>query len=311
MKLKILASTALADSTRLIQKAAQSLGIAFEVLLLDQIQMSPAGILHQNVQVLADAKTLIWPRLGTLSRERGLEVCRQFEAQSFRLLNSSQAMELSSDKIMSLKALGAAGVPVPKTWFFSPEDRLKLADLDTSSETEKIKFWIKTQIGSQGIGVSWAYDAIQALAQMDLVRVSHGAGLIQAHVQGEDLRVLVDSGRVLGAMRRQATGADPRANLHQGAVAVRTNLTLQETQISLKSVEILGLTNAGVDLIRSSSGTVVIEVNPSPGLVGLSKCMSVNLSLDVLSWHLAHSKKAVTTRTSLAKDPARKSPGNT
>ena len=284
MKLKILASTAQTDSTRLIQKAAQSLGFDFEVLLLDQIQTSPEGILHQNVQVLSDGgETLIWPRLGTLSRERGLQICRRFEELGFRLLNSSNAMELSSDKILSLKALTSAGVPTPKSWFFSPEERLKIADLPLEETPEKIKFWIKTQIGSQGIGVSWAYDAVQALAQMDLVRVSDGAGLIQAHVQGEDVRVLVDSGRVLGAMVRQGTGLDPRANLHQGALATKTDLTEQEQMMALKATQVLGLRLSGVDLIRSTLGPVVVEVNPTPGLAGITTCLSSDLSLEILS----------------------------
>ncbi|MBX2996858.1 MAG: RimK family alpha-L-glutamate ligase [Bdellovibrionaceae bacterium] len=283
MKLKILASTAQAESTLLIQKAAQSLGIDFEVLLLDHIQTSAGAIFHQNVELVGSPDLMIWLRLGTLSRRRGLEIARLMQMRGLRLINSAEAVELASDKIESYERLHKIGAPVPRTWPFSPEIRIRASELHHVKPRSPVSFWIKTRIGSQGIGVSWAADATHALAQMDLIRVSEGSGVIQEHVPGEDLRLLVCEGRILGAMKRTAAAGEFRANLHQGAKAEPTEPTPAEAALALRTTHAMNLRVAGVDMIRHENSAVVLEVNPSPGLAGISACLGKNLAVEILT----------------------------
>lgn len=288
MKLKILASSASTESTVLIQKAAQSLGLDFEVLILDQIRSSAGAIFHQNVELVGGADLLIWLRLGTLSRRRGLEIGRVMQSRGLRLVNSAEATDLASDKIESAERLRQRGLPVPRTWAFSPEIRLKPSELQGVRSQGPIAFWIKTRIGSQGIGVSWASDSAHARAQMDLIRVSEGSGVLQEHVPGDDLRVLVCDGRVLGSITRTAAAGDFRANLHQGAHATAARLTDDEIELCRRATEAMGLRIAGVDLIRGPDQTVILEVNPSPGLAGISTCLHQDLALEILRSFQTH-----------------------
>lgn len=283
MKLKILASSAGTESTLLIQKAAQSLGIDFEVLLLDQIRVIAGAIFHQNVELVGSPDLMIWLRLGTLSRRRGLEIARTMQMRGLRLVNSAEATELASDKIESYERLHKLDLPVPRTWPFSPEIRIRPSELKNVNLHGPIGFWIKTRIGSQGIGVSWAADATHALAQMDLIRVSDGSGVLQEHVPGDDLRLFVCDGRVLGAMKRTAAAGEFRANLHQGANAEPTELTPAESALALQAVQAMNLRLAGVDMIRGPHGAVVLEVNPSPGLAGITACLRKDIAVEILT----------------------------
>lgn len=277
MNLKILASSAEAESTQLILKAAQSLGLPAEVHLIETA--IAAGF-------EADAsETWIWPRLGTLSREAGLRACEDWSARGALLVNhSARAIARAGNKIESLQALQTAQLPLPRTWFFSPERRILEADLlenrtQSSARDSAPNFWIKNAIGSQGLGVSWAFDEIHAIAQCDLIRVAGGSGVIQKHAAGLDIRALVVRGEVLAAMHRSPSARDPRANLHRGGTARAIALTKAESLLAVKAAEILQLDFAGVDLIRGpgDAGSVILEVNANAGLSGLARVTDFDL----------------------------------
>jgi len=272
-----LASSAEAESTQLILKAAQSLGLRAEVLLIETA-------LAEGFD--SDAtETWIWPRLGTLSREKGLRACEIWSARGARLVNhSAAAIACAGDKIASLRDLQDAGLPLPRTWFFSPEVRVSEADLSEASAGRPLldgtspKFWIKNAIGSQGLGVSWAFNEVHAIAQCDLIRVANGRGIVQQHAPGLDIRALVVRGEVLAAMHRSPSGEDPRANLHRGGIAQAITLTKEESLFATKAAQALKLDFAGVDFIRGPRGAVILEVNASAGLSGLARVTDFDLS---------------------------------
>ena len=210
------------------------------------------------------------PRIGASVTFYGCAVVRQFEMMGVYCVNESVAITRARDKLRSLQLLSRRGVGIPVTSMAnSPDDVAGLI-----REVGGAPLVIKLLEGTQGIGVvlaetrKAAESVIQAFMGMD------ASILVQefiAEAGGADIRAFVVGGRVLAAMQRQAPEGEFRSNLHRGGKATLVRLTKQERATAVHAAKVMGLNIAGVDLLRSARGPLVMEVNASPGLRGIEE----------------------------------------
>ncbi len=217
------------------------------------------------------------PRIGTSATFYGSAVVRQFEMMKVFTAVESQALTRSRDKLRSLQILARSGVGMPKTVF-----------TNYSSEAKQIinslggpPLIIKLLEGTQGLGVvlaptrKAAESIIQAFHSIN-VRVIAQEFIEEA--RGEDVRAFVVNGEVVGAMKRKGKEEDFRSNLHRGGTAELIQLSKQWQQAALIAAEAMGLSIAGVDLLHSNRGPLVLEVNSSPGLQGIESATQKDIA---------------------------------
>jgi ribosomal protein S6--L-glutamate ligase len=208
------------------------------------------------------------PRIGASVTFYGLAVLRQFEMMGVFPVNESVAIGRSRDKLRSMQLLSRAGVGLPTTGFAHyPEDTRALIKL-----VDGAPLVIKLLEGTQGRGVVLAETNKAAESVIDAFRELDANFLVQQFVReakGADIRCLVVGERVVAAMQRQAKEGEFRSNLHRGGTATVVKLTPGERATAKRAANTVGLNVAGVDLIRSAEGPLVLEVNSSPGLEGI------------------------------------------
>ena len=221
------------------------------------------------------------PRIGTSITFYGTAIVRQFEALGTFCLNSSVAISRSRDKLRALQLLSRKGIGLPITGFaHSPhnvDDLIKMVG--------GIPLVIKLLEGSQGIGVILAETKSAAHSVIEAFYGLNANILVQEYIReakGSDIRCLVLGNRVIGAMRRQAERGEFRSNLHRGGKAYPVKLTKQERATAIKAAKAVGLTMAGVDILRSNRGPLVMEVNSSPGLQGIENATEKPLTYFVI-----------------------------
>lgn len=206
----------------------------------------------------------VLPRFGTTSTEMGCNVLAHFERQGVPVLNRSSAFRLARDKWQSLHTLAAHGIAVPDSLIYG--EHCEIAD---SLRHFPLPTVIKTLSGSQGTGVMLAEQAANAQSLLETLRIAKVGTLQQRFIReanGQDIRAFVIGDRVVAAMQRQSAAGDFRANIHQGGSAQPIILSATEQQIAVAAAKAIGLDLAGVDLIRTEQGVLVLEVNASPGL---------------------------------------------
>lgn len=295
MRIALLARDENSPTTRMLRDTAHRLELDLVTLPVESLRAEVTAdgtrVLHRDRALDPADFAWIWPRLGPLTRSAGLDLLVAMEAARFNLIQSAASVELASDKMRSLLRMREQGLRVPSTRFFFPWTRLAPEDLNDGP-----RFWIKSRTGSQGIGVSWAESPEQALAQADLIRMHQGSGLIQNHVEGEEVRVIVLDDAVLGAMKREPLSGNPRGNLAQGALARPLTASSEIIDLAVRATRSLGLRTAGVDLILSREGPVVLEANPSPGLTGISEITGRDLSTQLLQTFRKSSREQISRR---------------
>jgi len=217
------------------------------------------------------------PRLGATSARFGAAVVRQLEAASVPTTTTAGAAMRARDKLAALQALVAAGVPVPATAAArEPRGFSELISLVGSTPVV-----VKLLEGSAGQGVVLAETKKAAESLVAAFHQLDADFLLQEFVKeanGCDLRAFVVNGRVIASMQRTAAAGDFRANLHQGGTAHKVTLTPHERKVAVKAAKALGLSVAGVDLLRSENGPVVLEVIVSPGLQGIEDVTRVDVA---------------------------------
>ncbi len=217
--------------------------------------------------VLKDVDAII-PRIRPSLTFYGCAVTRQFEATGTFCLNDSVSIARSRDKLRSLQMLSEHGVDMPITGFTS-------SPLDTSQIIQLVggaPLVIKLLEGTQGKGVVLAETRKAAESVINAFKSLHANILVQEFIKeagGSDIRCFVIDGKVVGSMQRQASAGEFRANLHLGGTASAVKITPAERKIAIKAAKVMGLKVAGVDIIRSSAGPKVVEINSSPGLEGI------------------------------------------
>jgi len=226
----------------------------------------------------------IIPRIGASVTFYGTAVVRQFELMGVFSAVTSQAIVRSRDKLRSLQILSKNGLGMPKTAFtnFSKGGEKQLIE-----QVSGAPVIIKLLEGTQGLGVVLAETK---KAAQSVVEAFHGLKariIVQEYIKeakGADIRAFVVNGKVVGAMKRQGAEGEFRSNLHRGGVATVIKLSRAEKQAALNAAKALGLDVAGVDMLQSARGPLILEVNSSPGLEGIEGATGVNVAAEIIKF---------------------------
>ena len=279
MKIAILSQNAELYSTRRLHEAGEKRGHDMHVISYLRCYMN---ITSHNPMVMFDSAPLegfdaIIPRIGASKTFYGAAVVRQFELMGVFAANESQAIVQSRDKLRCLQLLAQQGIALPATGFAnSTKDIEGLINVVGGAPLV-----VKMLEGTQGIGVILSETNQAAKAVIEAFRGVDANILVQEYIkesQGADVRALVVGNKVIAAIRRQAPPGEFRSNLHRGGSAEEVKLTPVERRTALRAAKAMGLNVAGVDLLRSDQGPVVMEVNSSPGLEGVEKATSVDVA---------------------------------
>ncbi len=243
---------------------------------------SIASAVHYEGKALPDFDVVI-PRIGASITAYGTSVVRQFEMTGALCLNSAQSIVQSRDKLFAHQLMAMYKLPMPDTAFANShhdtEDLIKMVG--------GAPLVIKLLQSSQGKGVVLAENRKSAVSLIDALRNAEASFLVQQFISeaaGQDLRCIVLDGKVIAAMVRRANGDEFRANLHKGGAALEARITPDERKLAIKAANKLGLKFAGVDILRSAKGPLLLEVNSSPGLEGIGKATKVNVAEQVFDY---------------------------
>jgi ribosomal protein S6--L-glutamate ligase len=279
MKIAIISRNAKLYSTNRMVEEAKAKG--HEVRVIDPLRCymtiaSQRPTIHYKGEELTGFDAII-PRIGASITFFGTAVVRQFEMMNVYSVNESVAISRSRDKLRSLQLLARKGIGLPVTGFAHStqytKDLIKLAG--------GAPLVIKLLEGTQGIGVVLAETGKAAESVIEAFRGLKENILVQEFIKeakGADLRCFVIGDKVVAAMKRQGGEGEFRSNLHRGGNATLAKLTPEERLTAVRAARIMGLNVAGVDLLRSNHGPVVMEVNSSPGLEGIETATQKNVA---------------------------------
>jgi ribosomal protein S6--L-glutamate ligase len=285
MKLAILSRNSKLYSTRRLVEAARERGHSVRVLdpLRCYMRIASDGFaMHYRGRALADYDAVI-PRVGASITRYGSAVLRQFELMGTYTPNASDAILKARDKLRCHQLLAAEGIGLPATVFGdNPDDTHDLlAMLGPPPHV------IKLNEGTQGAGVMLTEKPSASRSVIEALRGLYANFLVQefvAEAKGADLRCFVVGNAVVAAMKRQAPRGDFRSNLHRGGSAKGVKASALEHDVAIRAAQALGLGVAGVDLIRSKRGPLVLEVNASPGLEGIEAATEVDVAGAVIDY---------------------------
>lgn len=276
-------NAALYSTSRLVQAARRrnhNVSVVDYLRAYMEITSTRPEVILSGSRLMYDA---VIPRIGASHTFYGTSVVRQFEMMGIPTANGSVAIEQSRDKLHSMQLLAHAGVPMPVTGFAH-----NIQDIDLLLEAVGgPPVVIKLLEGTQGLGVVLAETRKAAESVVGAFRQIDANILIQEYIEesnGADTRVLVVGGQAVAAMKRMAPAGEFRSNLHRGATAVAVELTEQQRHIAVEAARIMGLGVAGVDLLQSNHGPVVLEVNSSPGLEGIETATGVDVADQIIEW---------------------------
>lgn len=217
------------------------------------------------------------PRIGASITFFGVAVVRQFEQMGVFTLNGSHAITVARDKLRALQVLSRHAIGFPASSFVKHRDDI-LPAIDRLGGAPVI---IKLLEGTQGVGVILAEDRRIAQAIVETLQSAQQNVLIQKFVKesrGRDVRAFVVGGRVVAAMRRIATDGEYRSNVHRGGRTEAVTLSPEARRVALRAAQIMGLRVAGVDMLESNEGPLVMEVNSSPGLEGIEGTTRIDIA---------------------------------
>ncbi len=223
------------------------------------------------------------PRIGASVTFYGTAVVRQFEMMKVFSTTESQALVRSRDKLRSMQILSRAGVGLPKTVFTNYSKNV-------ASVVESVggaPCIIKLLEGTQGLGVVLADSEKSAIAVIEAFNSLKARVIVQEYIKearGADIRAFVVHGRVVGAMKRVGKEGEFRSNLHRGGKASVIELSREESEAALKATKALGLEIAGVDMLQSDRGPLILEVNSSPGLEGIEKATGHDIAGEIITF---------------------------
>lgn len=287
MKLAVLSRNTKLYSTRRLVEAAREQGHSVRVLdpLRCYMRIANDGFaLHYKGRSIAGYDAVI-PRIGASVTRYGTAVLRQFELMGCYTPNPSDAIVKARDKLRCHQLLAAQGIGLPDTVFGdNPDDTNDLLSL-----LGPPPHVVKLNEGTQGAGVMLTEKLSASRGVIEALRGLYANFLVQEFVEearGADLRCFVVGGRVVAAMKRQAPKGDFRSNLHRGGTAKGVRASAAEQDVAIRAAGVLGLGVAGVDLISSERGPLVLEVNASPGLEGIEEATGVDVAGAVMD-HLA------------------------
>lgn len=229
------------------------------------------------------------PRIGASITFYGTAVVRQFEMMGVFALNSSLSIECSRDKLRCLQMLAKEGIGLPVTGF---AHSTRYSD-DLIQMVGNTPVVIKLLEGTQGIGVVLAETNRSAKSMIEAFRGLRANILVQEFIPeaaGADIRCLVVGGKVVAAIKRQGGEGEFRSNLHRGGHAAPLRITPEERSTAVRAANVMGLNMAGVDMLRSNHGPVIMEVNSSPGLEGVERATGIDVAGRVIEFLEAKSR---------------------
>jgi ribosomal protein S6--L-glutamate ligase len=285
MNIAILSRNPKLYSTRRLVEACQQRGHQVQVYntlkcYMDIASLRP-GISYKGQRITGvDA---VIPRIGASITEYGLAVVRQFEMMGVFPLNESVAIGRSRDKLRSLQLLSRKGIGLPITAFANQAENTH----DIIQLVGGAPLVIKLLEGTQGRGVVLAETNKAAESVVDAFRELRANFMVQEFIReagGADIRCFVIGEKVVAAMKRQAKEGEFRSNLHRGGIASLVKITPEERSTAVRAARIMGLNVAGVDILRSNHGSVVMEVNSSPGLQGIEAATNKDVASMIVSF---------------------------
>lgn len=285
MKIAILSRNKTLYSTRRLQEAAAARGDDVHIIdpLRCYMNITPhRPEVHYKGEVLEGFNAVI-PRIGASVTFYATAVLRQFEMMGVYPMNESVAITRARDKLRAHQLLARKGIGMPVTGFaHSPDDTDDLIDLVGGAPLV-----IKLTQGTQGAGVVLAETRQAAESVIQAFRGLDAHFLVQEFIteaRGADIRCLVVGDKVVASMKRQAREGEFRSNLHRGGTATSIRITPEERSTAVRSANIMGLNVAGVDILRSNHGPVVMEVNSSPGLEGIETATGKDVAGSIIDY---------------------------
>jgi len=285
MNLVVLSRNAKLYSTKRLVEAAQKRG--HEIRVIDHskcdlvIEKKKPKVLYRGEEITG--VNAVIPRIGASVTFYGTAVVRQFEMMNVFTAVESQALVRSRDKLRSLQILSRAGLGLPKTVFTNYSKDVER----TLKEVGGAPVIIKLLEGTQGLGVVLAENKKAAVSVIEAFNGLKARVIVQEFIKesrGEDIRAFVVDGHVVGAMVRTAKEGEFRSNLHRGGTAKVIELTPEEEIAANKAANAMKLGIAGVDMLRSERGPLIIEVNSSPGLEGIESATGVDIAGQIIKY---------------------------
>jgi ribosomal protein S6--L-glutamate ligase len=285
MKIAILSQDPSLYSTKRLKEAGEEQGHEMRTINYLRCYMN---ITSHKPTVVYNGKPLenfdaIIPRIAASRTFYGTAVVRQFEVMGVFTANESQAISRSRDKLRCLQILAREGIGLPVTGFAHATQDID-GLIDTVGGAPVV---IKLLEGTQGIGVVLAETHQAARSVIEAFRGLDANILVQEFIkesQGSDLRCFVINGKVVAAMKRQSADGEFRSNLHRGGKAEKVKLTPEEKSTAIRAAKAMGLSVAGVDMLRSNHGPVVMEVNSSPGLEGIETATGIDVAGKIIEF---------------------------
>jgi len=297
MKIGILSTNKNLYSTKRLVEAGVERGHEMLVINHKRCYMnitSHSPSVHLNGQAIEGVDAII-PRIGASVSFYGTSVVRQFEMMGVYSVNESVAITRSRDKLRAAQLLSRKGIGLPVTGFAnSPDDTDDLLKFVGGAPVV-----IKLLEGTQGVGVVLAETEKAAESVIEAFRGLKANFIVQEFIKeagGADIRCLVVGDKVVAAMKRQGKEGEFRSNLHRGGNASLIKITPEERSTAVRSAKVMGLNVAGVDLLRSNHGPVVMEVNSSPGLEGIETATKRDVAGMIIEFIEKNAQKS-STRT--------------
>jgi ribosomal protein S6--L-glutamate ligase len=291
MKIALLSRNSKLYSTRRLIEAAEERGHEVHVIDVLRAYMNVTShnpSIHYKGEELKDFDAVI-PRIGASVTSYGAAVLRQFEMMGVFPLNESVAITRSRDKLRSLQLLSRKGIGLPVTVYASKPGDVK----DMINMVGGAPLVIKLLEGTQGIGVVLAESQKAAESIIEGFMGVKANILVQEYIKesnGADIRCFVIGGKVVASMKRQGPEGEFRSNMHRGGTATTIRITPEERSTAVRAAKIMGLNVAGVDLLRSNHGPVVMEVNSSPGLEGIENTTGKDIASMIIEYIEKNSK---------------------
>jgi ribosomal protein S6--L-glutamate ligase len=285
MRIGLLSTSAELYSTQTLIQAAVKRGHEVDIINYRECSMVlQEGFAEAYFKDLALSRLDgIIPRIGTSFTSMGAALLNHCEMMELPSTLNADALILVRDKLRSLQKLQAAGLPIPKTIFIGHEQDVKTQIKYLGGLPVVIKLIGRTH----GIGVVLAESASAAVSTVEAFQALNEKVIIQefiAEARGADLRAFVVNGEVVASMKRQAAEGEFRSNLHRGATAQTETLSPEETELACRAAQICGLEVAGVDILRSKRGPLVLEINASPGLEGIENATGIDVAGKVIEY---------------------------
>ncbi|MGO2103100.1 MAG: 30S ribosomal protein S6--L-glutamate ligase [Psychroflexus halocasei] len=285
MNIKILSRNQNLYSTRRLVEAAEKRKHNVQVidhLKCDLVIEKRKPNIYYKGDYITDTDAVI-PRIGASVTYFGTAVVRQFEMMGAFSTTDSEALVRSRDKLRSLQVLSRAKIGLPKT-VFTNYSRDVEGLIEHVGGTPLV---VKLLEGTQGLGVVLAETKNAAKSVIEAFNGLKARVIVQEFIEeakGADIRVFVVDGHVVGAMKRQGKEGEFRSNLHQGGSAEVVELSDEEEIAAIRAAKAMRLAVAGVDLIQSSRGPLILEVNSSPGLEGIEKATGKDIAKSIIQY---------------------------